>query len=521
MATATANGSTTRRLGDPQRASQRVAARGASSRSRRPSSSGESTSNRPAVAEMRLALDAAGPHDGEPLGQHGRPPAQPALADPGRPDDDQRPAPTLAHRHHELLQPADLAPAAHVKANLNGREPLTQGSRRRPGILTACASKTTATRSSTRSWRRDSARARRVVEEALATGAPVPDVYLGVLEPALREVGHRWAMGALNVAEEHYATAVAQSILDALSRQLPRAPRDGRLAVVTGSPEEQHVLGARMVADFLEADGWEVLLLGPGAPAGDLVALVESEQPDLVALSTATAGVLDGVAEVLGALGSAAPAAVRRRRRPVLDHGHARSGARARRRPRRPRPARARRAAARADPAADMRIRDGGPADAQVGARPARRGRRLAGRARPDRPVGHGAVLGRSNAGSRRCANGPSGDGLRIAEADGEPVGALVLGVAPAMGRAARPPGALRRGAGHLTPARRRGHRRRADPARDRRDARGRDLALLRVDCWAGAPPLVAWYERQGFTRSGTFVVLDGWHGQVFSMAVE
>ena len=41
--------------------------------------------------------------------------------------------------------------------------------------------------------------------------------------PALQEVGHRWAMGALNVAEEHYATAIAQSILDGLSRQLPRA----------------------------------------------------------------------------------------------------------------------------------------------------------------------------------------------------------------------------------------------------------------------------------------------------------
>jgi methanogenic corrinoid protein MtbC1 len=155
--------------------------------------------------------------------------------------------------------------------------------------------------------RRDSARARRVIEEALEEGAPVPDVYLGVLEPALREVGHRWAMGALNVAEEHYATAVAQSILDALSRQMRRAPQDGRLAVVTGSPEEQHVLGARMVADFLEADGWEALLLGAGAPAHDVVALVESEQPDLVALSTATAGVLDGVAEVLGGLAALRP----------------------------------------------------------------------------------------------------------------------------------------------------------------------------------------------------------------------
>lgn len=155
--------------------------------------------------------------------------------------------------------------------------------------------------------RRDSARARRVVEEALVGGAPVPDVYLAVLEPSLREVGHRWAMGALNVAEEHYATAVAQSILDGLSRQMKRAPHDGRLAVVTGSPGEQHVLGARMVADFLEADGWETLQLGAGAPTRDLVALVASEQPDLVAVSTATAGALGGVAELLSALNALQP----------------------------------------------------------------------------------------------------------------------------------------------------------------------------------------------------------------------
>jgi methanogenic corrinoid protein MtbC1 len=154
---------------------------------------------------------------------------------------------------------------------------------------------------------RDSARARATIERALELGTPVPDLYLEVLDPALREIGHRWAMGELNVAEEHYATAVAQSILDGLSRRLRRPQRDGRLAVVTGTPGEQHALGARIVADFLEADGWEVMLLGPGAPTTDVVALVEHEQPDLVALSTATAGALDGVADILAALAALEP----------------------------------------------------------------------------------------------------------------------------------------------------------------------------------------------------------------------
>jgi methanogenic corrinoid protein MtbC1 len=154
---------------------------------------------------------------------------------------------------------------------------------------------------------RDSAQARRTIETALEAGIPIGDIYLEVLEPALREVGHKWAMGELNVAEEHYATAVAQSILDGLSRRFTRAPKDGRLAVVSGTPEELHSIGQRMVADFLEADGWEVLMLGPGAPAHDIVALVESEQPDVVALSTATAGVIEGVVAVLRELTTLIP----------------------------------------------------------------------------------------------------------------------------------------------------------------------------------------------------------------------
>ena len=47
--------------------------------------------------------------------------------------------------------------------------------------------------------------------------------------------------------------------------------------------------------------------------------------------------------------------------------------------------------------------------------------------------------------------------------------------------------------------------------------AREAGLPLLRVDCWAGAPRLVAFYEEQGFARDGTFDV-RGWIGQVFSM---
>ncbi|TDP88958.1 GNAT family N-acetyltransferase [Labedaea rhizosphaerae] len=50
--------------------------------------------------------------------------------------------------------------------------------------------------------------------------------------------------------------------------------------------------------------------------------------------------------------------------------------------------------------------------------------------------------------------------------------------------------------------------------------ARADGIELLRVDCWAGGGgKLVAYYERNGFAKSGTFTV-KGWPGQVLTQRV-
>jgi methanogenic corrinoid protein MtbC1 len=149
---------------------------------------------------------------------------------------------------------------------------------------------------------RDVGAARRAVDAALEGGLPVPDIYLGVLQAALYDIGRCWAVGDFSIAEEHAATAVTQSLLGMLGPRMRTAPKDGRLAVVTGSPEERHALGVQMVADFLESDGWEVLNLGASTPARDLARMADRERPDVVALSTATPAGLPGAAEAVSAL---------------------------------------------------------------------------------------------------------------------------------------------------------------------------------------------------------------------------
>jgi ribosomal protein S18 acetylase RimI-like enzyme len=106
--------------------------------------------------------------------------------------------------------------------------------------------------------------------------------------------------------------------------------------------------------------------------------------------------------------------------------------------------------------------------------------------------------------------------GLRIAEDAGEPVGAMVLGARPE--HVSPAPAPERYITALVTSRAHAGQGIGAELVRRAiKETRSAGLKLVRVDCWAGAPALVAWYERQGFRRSGTFTV-HRWHGQVLSL---
>jgi GNAT superfamily N-acetyltransferase len=121
--------------------------------------------------------------------------------------------------------------------------------------------------------------------------------------------------------------------------------------------------------------------------------------------------------------------------------------------------------------------------------------------------------------GRARVAALCSGGGLRVATLDGVDVGALVVGQRPPhVAAIARPELYI----DLLLVARSHAHRGLGAWLVERAVAEARTLGveLVRVDCWAGAPTLVAWYEARGFSRAGTFTVNDGWVGQVFALAL-
>jgi methanogenic corrinoid protein MtbC1 len=127
-------------------------------------------------------------------------------------------------------------------------------------------------------------------------------LYLEVLGPALQEIGSRWQRGLISVAQEHLATAIVSSVMATVAPRLMELPSIGRRAVLACTDGELHEVGLRMVGDFLEADGWDVLFLGALTPPDALVRLVAERTPDVVGLSTALTTHLASAADAIAAM---------------------------------------------------------------------------------------------------------------------------------------------------------------------------------------------------------------------------
>lgn len=124
-----------------------------------------------------------------------------------------------------------------------------------------------------------------VANEALRDGVGIQDLYADVFQASLIQVGRLWETNAITVAQEHMATAVTQYVMaQVFDRIVP--PKDIRgTAVLTGVPGELHQIGAMMIADMLEANGYRVQFLGSNIPIPAIVTAIKDARPDVLGIS--------------------------------------------------------------------------------------------------------------------------------------------------------------------------------------------------------------------------------------------
>jgi MerR family transcriptional regulator, light-induced transcriptional regulator len=112
-----------------------------------------------------------------------------------------------------------------------------------------------------------------------------PEICDRVLMPLLVALGERWEKGTLDVAAEHFGSAIVRRHLHALVEAESRRNAGGP-AVVCACPEgDLHEGGLLGFAIHATALGWFIIYLGPNTPIAEVVATAESADAVGAALS--------------------------------------------------------------------------------------------------------------------------------------------------------------------------------------------------------------------------------------------
>jgi methanogenic corrinoid protein MtbC1 len=133
---------------------------------------------------------------------------------------------------------------------------------------------------------RDLQKADEILGDALASSSP-ESLILGVIGPALAEIGDLWEQRQASVAIEHLATNYLRQRL--LMWMLSGPPVMSRPPIVLAcAPNEWHEGSLLVLGALLRRRRWPVVYLGQAVPLSDLATFVRDLHPSMVILVAMT-----------------------------------------------------------------------------------------------------------------------------------------------------------------------------------------------------------------------------------------
>lgn len=132
-------------------------------------------------------------------------------------------------------------------------------------------------------YRRDVPLAQAMVERALREWSP-QRIYLRLFQPALGMSGTLFQDGKITWQDEHFVTHHTVRFMRQVRRRFVPMETFGPLALATGVEQESHMIGLRMVCDFLQWANWRIHWLSSNE-RGTLAGAVDRLRPDAVLLS--------------------------------------------------------------------------------------------------------------------------------------------------------------------------------------------------------------------------------------------
>jgi MerR family transcriptional regulator, light-induced transcriptional regulator len=145
--------------------------------------------------------------------------------------------------------------------------------------------------------RRDDALA--MIHAAVDNGVPVRDIYIDVITPVLHELGRLWHRNQISIGQEHYCTAVAQMVMSQLFPVIFDKDRGSGRLVSTCVAGELHEIGARMLTDLFEMQGWDTVFLGADVPNDSVIDMLVERDAQVLAISATLGASLGEVAGLI------------------------------------------------------------------------------------------------------------------------------------------------------------------------------------------------------------------------------
>ncbi len=143
-----------------------------------------------------------------------------------------------------------------------------------------------------------------LILSAVSEKVSIRDIYIYVFQRTQYEIGRRWQMNQMTVAEEHFCTAATQMLMSQFYPQIFASVRVGRRLVAACVGGDLHEIGVRMVADFFEMAGWDTYYMGANTPVEGIVQAVDANGTDVLAISATMSYHVPLVAEVIRAVRS-------------------------------------------------------------------------------------------------------------------------------------------------------------------------------------------------------------------------
>jgi MerR family transcriptional regulator, light-induced transcriptional regulator len=131
----------------------------------------------------------------------------------------------------------------------------------------------------------DASGSMKYINDLAFIGLSLEEIFVDVLQEVMKEIGELWHRAIITVDQEHYMTSMTQVVMSQFYTRIFGSKRNGMKLLCCTVGSELHEMGARMVSDLFENNGWDSIYLGAALPTNQILHGIRNHRPHLVALS--------------------------------------------------------------------------------------------------------------------------------------------------------------------------------------------------------------------------------------------